>query len=391
MCAGPPLDDFLTDALPERHDWTGRPTREDLKPLPGSPAVYLLLNAESQPIQLATTQALRRLLTGRLTDETRAEQGKADIAAIARTVRYRPTGTPFESRWWYYRLARALYPREYRRLISFRPAHFLHVDWLQPIPELRVTERVWCLSGEFVGPWPSHKSCQMALEGLWDLFDLCRYPEQVRKTPHGARCAYAEMGRCDAPCDGSAPLDAYRERSQKAWQFATGGVASWISEATARMQQAAREQAFEQAGQLKQQLAFANRWQQEWSPHVRRADDMNELMLLPVTRRKAWRPFVFRNGHLAEGPIVPERKLAAEVAKWLSAQLASSPSGLEAVVRMEQTWLYAHLLFSRESAAAIRIPLSRLAQPEPRHAEIAAALQARNSANNEGPDKPANP
>jgi DNA polymerase-3 subunit epsilon len=344
-------------ALPNVHTWTDRPRPEDLAPLPGCSAVFLFIDEAENPVQLLTTQQLRRLVTSRLSEPDQPRRGRADLAAVVRGVRWRQTHSPFEARWWYYRLARVLHPHEYRKLVSFGPAWFLQVDWTEPVPELRVTERIWCVRGEFVGPWPAHKACRQALEGLWDLFELCRYPEQVRKAPDGTPCAYADMGRCDAPCNGSVPLERYIDRMRSAWQFAQGGVAPWIQSATQRMRQAAGEQRYELAGQLKQQLDFAQSWQQHWSPTVHPAHEMNLLLAIPATRRKAWKLFLFRQGHLTDGPLLPQRKLPAETPVWLTEQLSQPVDTLTAqlddVVRMEQTWLVAHFLQHKAARAAI--------------------------------------
>jgi len=328
----------------------------DLAALPGSPAVYLLLDADRRPVQLATTQHLRRAVTARLSEPPPEEKTKrADLAEIVRAVAWRAVACAFEARWCYWRLARQLYPQDYRERIDFGPAWFLHVDWSQPVPELRVTERIWRLPGEFIGPWPTHKSAQQALEGLWDLFDLCRYPEQVRKTPHGTRCSYAEMGRCDAPCDGSAPLAAYVERSRAAWSFAAGQAAEWIASAQQRMKDAAGALRFELAAQIKQQLAFAANWQSHLEPLVRRNSALRCLMALRVTRRRACKLFAFDRGLLVEGPVVQARTLQRHVTEWLPALAATDPSVESDIVRMEQTWLATRLFLadSRDDSAIV--------------------------------------
>ncbi len=363
MAKSETASESLSTSLPESHGWSARPTPGDLAALPGGPAVFLLTDARGAPVQLATTQALKRLLVSRLSDPQRQRPGKVDLAEITRGVRWRPLGTAFEGRWWYYRLAREMYPKEYRRLISFGPARFLHVDWAQRVSELRVTERIWCVPGEFVGPWPTQKACQEALEGLWDLFDLCRCPEQVRQAPHGTPCAYAEMGRCDAPCDGSTPLAAYVARCRAAWDFAAGGCSGWIDIAEARMQRAAARQEYEQAALIQRQLKFARSWQARWAPRVRPAPELNYLLGLPVTRRRAWKFLLFRTGHLTDGPVVPERRLDTEAAGWLREELSRTPAELSSIVRMEQTWLWCHLLFSRDVEAAVLIVLPNLNVP----------------------------
>jgi hypothetical protein len=344
-------------ALPESVTWSGRPQENDLAGLPGSPAVYLLVATTDLPVQLATTQHLRRLVLSRLTDPARIQHGKADLAEVVRGVRWRPVASAFEARWWYYRLAREMYPKRYRRMISFGPAFFLRVDWAEPVPDISVTKQVWQTSGELVGPWLTHDTCQKSLEGLRDLFDLCRYPEQVLRAPAGQRCLYAEMGRCDAPCDGSVPLERYVERVRAAWAFVRGGVRDWLNGAKERMTAAAHEQRFEHAALLKRQLAWAWKWHDQTMPLIRPVEELNYFFAVPVHRRRAWRLFLFWRGDLAEGPAVSDRKLAGQAPAWLAPQLANPPAPAEPQVRMEQTWLVAHFRNSKAGDASLQILL----------------------------------
>lgn len=346
-------NDVILAALPSLHSWSARPTLHDLAPLPGCPAVVLFVEDTGAAIQLLVTQQLKRLVISRLSEPEQPRRRRADLAAIARGVRWRQVYCSFEARWWYYRLARVMYPHEYRKLVSFGPAWFLRVDWGARVPELRVAERIWTQPGEFIGPWPTQRSCQQALEGLWDVFDLCRYPPEVRRAPDGSRCAYADMGRCDAPCDGSAPLERYVERCRAAWRFAGGDVEPWIESATERMGRAAAERRYELAGQLQQQIEFAQTWRKRLSPTVHPAEELNHLLAIPAARRKAWKLFLFRQGHLTDGPLLADAKLAQQTRPWLAETLSQPPDQLDGVMRMEQTWLVAHFLHHKDARTAI--------------------------------------
>lgn len=375
---------FVHEALSESLAWAGA---APIGELPGSPTVYQLQDAEGRHLLLATTQHLRRAVAGRLSPgEAESPSRRADLAAVVRRVRWRRVSCAFEARWWHYRLARVLHPQDYRKRIGFRPAWFLHADWRQPIPEIRVSDRVWLSAGEFLGPWPSQRAATEALHGLWDVFDLCRYPEQIRRAPRGQRCAYYDMGRCDAPCDGSAGLTPYVERCRAAWGFAVGrhgGAAGWIEQAVAQMRAAAREQQFERAGLLKGQIAFAQRWLAEWQPRVRPLEALRYLIALPATRRKAWKLFAFRAGTFADGPLVKEPDAGATAREWLK-QLSCAGETDDAVARMEQTWLLAHLLHSKEAETAAIVGLDGAAEGD--HA-FDAALASR-SAGRTGAGKP---
>jgi hypothetical protein len=123
------------------------------------------------------------------------------------------------------------------------------------------------------------------------------------------------------------------------------------------MQRLAGEQEFERAGQIKQQLQFAEMWRRQWSPHVRLDCELSYLLVVPVTRRRAWKPFLFRRGNLSDGDIVRNVQLATRVPLWLAEQLEAAPAASDAVLRMEQTWLAAHFLHHSESKAAIIVNL----------------------------------
>lgn len=356
--------ELIAAALPEQHTWRARPVREDLTRLPNCAAVLLFVDAEGRAVQLLTTQQLKRLAFSRLTAPVQERRGRADLAEVVRGVRWRRIDCPFEGRWRFYRVARLVHARDYRRLMSFGPAWFLHVDWSQRVPELRVTERVWDGPGESVGPWPTRRACQEALEGLWDVFDLCRYPEQVRRAPRGQRCAYADMGRCDAPCDGSVALQAYAARCRAAWRFAAGGVGVWVGDAAQRMREAAGRQDYELAGRIKQHLEFAERWQEQWSRRICRVAELNYLLLLPATRRRAWKVMLACQGEIIDGPVVRHRNAVRSVVAWFPTVRLRAPEELPGGVRMEQTWLLCQLLMGSDADDAGVLHLPGLELPD---------------------------
>ncbi len=379
----------IAEALPEERTWPGPPEEGDLAALPGCPAVYLLLASAQVPVQLATTQHLRRLAIARLGNGQRSRPGKTNLAEIVRGVRWIRVASAFEARWRYYLLARQMYPVRYRRLISFGPAWFLHIDLAQRIPELRITQRIWHDAGDYVGPWLTQGAARKALDALLDVFELCRHPEQVRRAPEGRRCAYADMGRCDAPCDGSVPLARYLARCREAWSFVRGNTAAWLDEIKERMRQAARERRYEDASTYKRRMAWAWKWIEGTQPLVRPAEELTDLLAVPAVRRRAWRLFLFWRGDLLVGPLLPDRKLPASAAAWLREQLQNLPEPAEPAIRMEQTWLVAHFLASRGGNVSLVERLSGGEMPADLEARLSERLieqQGRPAEAAAGPD-----
>lgn len=88
------------------------------------------------------------------------------------------------------------------------------------------------------------------------------------------------------------------------------------------MKAAAAEQRFETAARIKEQLAFAWKWHDKWLPIIRPPEDLNWLLAVPVTRRRSRKLFLFRQGHLSDGPILTDRQLPRAAEKWTGEQLA---------------------------------------------------------------------
>ncbi|QOJ15513.1 MAG: hypothetical protein HRU75_13055 [Planctomycetia bacterium] len=379
----------LRDALPAEVRWqaaSGAPAA--LATLPAAPAVYLLTDEHGSAVQLATTQHLRSAVTARLAPPAAegaaqptgtASGRRAELASVVRAVRWREVGGAFEARWRYYRACRDAWPRRYRELLPFAPAAFLHFVSGREVPEIRVSERVYADGDAYIGPWSLPGEAQRALEGLQDLFELCRYPAEVRRAPAGRRCPYADMGRCDAPCDGSAPMERYAARVSAAWRFVCGQTEECNLDVQSRMARAAAGLRFEEAGVLKRQAEFIRRWQRDTAPRILSAADWCLWFATRVARRQAWTMHLFDRGALrVQGPVAAKR-LAAEAPGWIAATLREidgSPSPEDPALRMEQAWLVAQWLGGSAAERSIQMRLPGRCSPADAVERIAARLAA---------------
>ncbi len=354
-------DAIRAAGLTQRAGWADVPDPGQLRLLPDRPAVVLLTDPGLRPVLLAACGRLRSFLRHRFT-QREAPTRRADLRSVVRRAYFRPLDTAFEQRWWYWKLARWLYPREYRSRIGFGPSWFLHLDPAARVPQITVSERVYAAHGVFAGPFATAREAQGWLERLWNAFDLCRFPEQLARSPRGTRCAYAEMGRCDAPCDGSAPLEPYRQRCLSAWAFICGDHDAYISRLRGQMQDAAASLAFERAAMLRDQLRFAERWQQEVAPALRVADRWCDLIVLPVSGRRRIKLLLFCRGYLIDGPTASPRQCAELAAAWLADIWPEREPPTDATARMEQAWLVSRLI-GRGAEPAVLLRLDPHARP----------------------------
>ena len=93
-------------------------------------------------------------------------------------------------------------------MVGFRPAWFVHVDPDANFPRYVKTTDLAARTGVYLGPLEDKHAAARLIQLAEDAFDLCRYYNILVESPHAKACAYKEMGKCPAPCDGSISMDA---------------------------------------------------------------------------------------------------------------------------------------------------------------------------------------
>lgn len=251
----------MTDTLFDNQIAAAQVGRDIFKP---RAAIYMLHTAD-KPILLSTTANLKHAVGLRLGPER--APNKTDYQAITTHVSWRYVNSAFAANWWYLLTSRRFYPDQYRSLLAWHYPWFLRLDMGGPSkpPTVEVKNSVAQLDEFTFGPLTSRRAAHGLANWLLEHFDLCRYEDILRKSPHGQPCAYKEMGKCPAPCDGTIPMDTYRQTVQDAVALLTQlapitRTASdvvdmpWYALATDRMKQAAVRMDFRSAAKIKKQL-----------------------------------------------------------------------------------------------------------------------------------------
>ncbi len=199
---------------------------------PAKPAVYALFSANFTPILLATTADLRAAVARRLwpantalapktttpdspdsaiTTETKSPKPgpQIDYLSLTHSISYLPVGSGFWANWRYSQAARELYPKRYQRMLGWKPAWFISINPQAAAPFFHIGTKIFNASTLTFGPIAGRNNAQTLVHEITDLFDLCRYEDILHQTPHGRACAYKEMAKCPAPCDGSVSMTEY--------------------------------------------------------------------------------------------------------------------------------------------------------------------------------------
>ncbi|MDE3056152.1 MAG: excinuclease ABC subunit UvrC [Verrucomicrobiota bacterium] len=116
-------------------------------------------------------------------------------------------------------------------------------------PRVQLVRSKTSVKGKFFGPYPSTLAARQTFDLIVQLFPLrqCSDQEFARRT---RPCLLYDIGRCIAPCVGKCTHEEYQHLVHQVERFLRGDVHEWVGELRAKMERAAEELAFEEAGRL---------------------------------------------------------------------------------------------------------------------------------------------
>ena len=227
-----------------------QPLEAATRALPAKWVVYLMSDADDRPVQLLCVKNLRASVRRRLSENVPGPSKRVDYRTLIRRICWKRVDSAFEADLAFLDVARQVFPNTYRNIVTLRPAWWVHVDPEAPFPRWTRTDDPSPRPGTLLGPLAEKGQAQKLVELLEDLFDLCRYHNVLVQAPHGPPCAYKDMGKCPAPCDGTVSMQQYRALVR--WSVATLTDPSIeVADQTERMKAAAAELRFETAGKIK--------------------------------------------------------------------------------------------------------------------------------------------
>lgn len=380
----------------------------DAKALPTHGGVFLVEDRDGKPVLLASAENLRRVVLGRLAAPPEQRSKRMNLAEIAERVRWRATFSRFETTLEHWRMMRSHDPKGYRQQIGFGPAWFLRVDTSERTPRFETVNTFSALDVGYLGrgdtasgavahgcggvrcfgPFATRPDTDEWVHLLEDLFDLCRYHQVLVQSPAGQACAYAEMGRCSAPCNGSIPLEDYRRIVTAAADYTAGDHATRLFALRAAMAAAAADLAFEKAAAIRQTVERAEAALRR--PAFQQITEGPRLRWLVVqrggprsrsTRNALIKPFYVRVGVVDVGEAVKLAEIDAAAPAWLDqcnqGEIPPPMSKDEQIARCEALWLVSKFLFQGEKAPGLFLRFDQLPNPD-RLANMIRGMMSRN-------------
>ena len=228
---------------------------EHFKQIPAKRGVVMLAGESDHPILLLTAADIRARVRARLRNPDPQERSKLpDLHQITRKILWTLCASPFETDLEFFETGRETFAGNYTELLAFKPGWFVHVDPAQTWAHFARTREVFARDGRYFGPFATGRSAQRFVEVVQDVFGLCRDIRCLRKSPHGQRCSYGQMGRCLCPCDGTVGMDEYRRAVAEAADLSNGGRKAVRARLAEQMAAASEQLNFESAGRLKRKI-----------------------------------------------------------------------------------------------------------------------------------------
>ncbi len=330
-----------------------------LRSVPARWGVYLFADADDQPVQLLCVKNLRASLKRRLGgEETIGLSKRVNYRELVRRVHWRRVDSAFEADWIYYEAARAVFRQTYRGMVGFRPAWFIHVN-----PETRFPRYVKTIDlskgGLLLGPVEDKHVAARLIQHLEDAFDLCRYYSILVEAPDARACAYKQMHKCPAPCDGSISIDQYRGMIQ--WSAETLiDPAPMVRDQEQRMRDAAAELRFESAAKIKSFSDKIGQLGRGPFRHVRRLSDFTFLTIQHGPREQTAKAFLITSGRIEEVLGLIAIRDSIDVPGLLRCVLSRLADQIDAPVDeigAERIGIVAQHLFAAKSRHGVFLPI----------------------------------
>ncbi|MHC4233971.1 MAG: UvrB/UvrC motif-containing protein [Planctomycetota bacterium] len=338
----------------------------DRKILPSGGGVCALTDGQGRLILTLAGEDLRRSLGIRLERPAQEDRRRrADLRAVARRLWWRSTFSVFETSLTYLQIARQLAPQSYRQELAFGPVWFARINLQDRFPRWVSDKFALTPPTIDIGPFRDRGSCRRFIELLEDIFDLCRYYEVLKHAPDGQACAYKEMGKCPAPCDGSVSMEHYRGALAASVEFARGDCDTRLSQLEEAMSSAAGGLEFERAARIRAQIERTRKILGNDGRLQPTPDSFRYLVIQRGGGTTRIKPFFVDCGHVGSAEAVPLRQVEQVAEQWTDKMrgLDIETCESDAAQRSECIWLVSHFLAKRAGAPGLFLHTSQLKSP----------------------------
>ncbi|HIV68547.1 MAG TPA: excinuclease ABC subunit UvrC [Candidatus Butyricicoccus stercorigallinarum] len=231
-----------------------------VRTLPREPGVYLMKNRQGQVIYVGKAKALKNRVSQYFQNEARHTPKTRKMVEHIDSFDIIVCESEFEALVLENEMIKKYQPKYNILLKDDKGYPFIRVSTDRPYPEFTVVGRRGKDTARYLGPYAGRGAATQAIDTVSRALGLrtCRrvLPRDIGKA---RPCLNAQLGRCCAPCAGAVSQEEYAQRVAQAIDVLEGNYQQLAAQLEQQMMQAAEEERFEQAAQLRDRMRAITR------------------------------------------------------------------------------------------------------------------------------------
>ena len=270
---------------------------EVLDSLPERPGVYFMQDEKGAMLYIGKAKSLKARVSSYFSGLASKPSHTRKLVRTLRRLEWEEAPSELHALLRESQLIKKHKPRFNRAQRRYRNRPFLRLDTSETFPRLSSTAYIRNDGAAYFGPLSSRRTAEFVVELVNRSFKLRECSDEA--FAEGRRCLYAQMGRCNAPCQGGDGASCYDVEVQRVRDFLTGRDNTLLDYLEEKMHVAAEQLDFEEAGVYRDQLKKLQRLTARQQCVAASVLNHHAVILKPAPEKEAIQLFFVRFGRLA--------------------------------------------------------------------------------------------
>ena len=306
--------------------------------IPESPGVYRFRDQRGRVIYVGKAKSLRQRLNSYFADFASLHPRTQMMLQTAAGVEWTVVGTEVEALQLEYSWIKEFDPRFNIKYRDDKSYPYLAVTMGDEYPRVMVMRGAKRKGTRYFGPYSHAWAIRDTVDTLLRVFPVrtCSAGVFKRSGQIGRPCLLGYIGKCSAPCVKRVSAEEHRRLAEDFCDFMAGQTSRFASRLEAEMKQAAREEEFERAARLRDDLRALERAIEKQAVVLGDGTDCDVIALAEDQLEAAVQVFYVRGGRVRgqRGWVldkIEDVTPAGLVEQFLGQVYADSPAGTEAI------------------------------------------------------------